>query len=76
MPNDLNEFLEEELSEAGEAGAEKQRPAFRVVQPERDLEGKTVYKEVGQLWKNTSKAGKDYYTMKIGNLRLLVFPNK
>ncbi len=80
MPNDLNEFLEEELggeqNEGAETGAGKQRPAFRVVQPERDRDGKTNYLEVGQLWKNVSKAGKEYYTLKIGNLRLLVFPNK
>ncbi|MBM3229149.1 DUF736 domain-containing protein [Candidatus Parvarchaeota archaeon] len=51
------------------------RPDFRVVQPEVDREGKVVFKNVGALWKNTSKAGRDFYTMKIGKLRLLVFPN-
>jgi len=51
------------------------RPDFRVVQPEVDKGGKVVYKDVGALWKNTSKAGNEFYTMKIGKLRLLVFPN-
>ncbi len=51
------------------------RPDFRVVQPEVDKEGKIVYKDVGAIWKNMSKAGNEFYTMKIGKLRLLVFKN-
>jgi len=52
------------------------RPDFRVVQPEVDKDGKVVYKDVGAIWKNMSKAGNEFYTMKIGKLRLLVFPNR
>ena len=52
------------------------RPDFRVVQVEADRTGKTVYSNVGGMWKNISKAGNEFYTLKIGNLKLLVFPNK
>lgn len=52
------------------------RPDFRVVQPDRDREGNSVYVNVGGMWKNVSKSGNEFYTLKIGNLKLLVFPNK
>ncbi len=52
------------------------RPDFRVVQPEADRDGKIVYKDVGAIWKNMSRAGNEFYTLKIGKLRLLVFPNR
>ncbi|MBS3068578.1 hypothetical protein J4450_07770 [Candidatus Micrarchaeota archaeon] len=52
------------------------RPDFRVVQVENDRTGKAVYTGVGGMWKNISKAGNEFYTLKIGNLKLLVFPNK
>lgn len=53
-----------------------QKPDFRIVQPEyvQSL-GKTVYKDVGAMWKNKSKAGNEFYTLKIGKLKLLVFVN-
>jgi len=59
------------------SGASRQ-PDFRVVQPEYDTrEGKTIFKDVGALWKNISqKTGKEFYTLKIGKMRLLVFPNQ
>lgn len=60
-----------------EAESKRQKPDFRVVQPEYDSSlGRTVYKDVGAMWKNTSKSGNEFYTMKIGKLKLLVFPNK
>jgi len=53
-----------------------ERPDFRVVQAEYDARvGKVVYKDVGAMWRNVSKAGNGFYTMKIGKLRLLVFQN-
>jgi len=53
-----------------------ERPDLRVVQVEYDSRlGKNVYKDVGAMWRNTSKAGNEFYTMKIGKLKLLVFPN-
>ena len=54
------------------------QPDFRVVQPEyNSIEGKTIFKDVGALWKNISKkTGREFYTMKIGKLKLLVFPNQ
>ena len=52
------------------------RPDFRVVQAEYSMKlGKTLYKDVGAMWRNTSKAGNEFYTMKIGKLKLLVFHN-
>ena len=51
------------------------RPDFRVVQTDRDKEGKSVYVNVGGMWKNVSKQGNEFYTLKIGQLKLLVFPN-
>lgn len=67
---------------AGENGpievGPKRQPEFRVVQPEFDTrENKTVFKDVGALWKNVSqKTGREFYTLKIGKMRLLVFPNQ
>jgi hypothetical protein len=51
------------------------RPDFRVVQTDRDKEGKAVYINVGGMWKNISKSGNEFYTLKIGQLKLLVFAN-
>ena len=69
------ERLDDEGGEARErtAGA---KPDFRIVQPEYvPALGKTVYKDVGAMWHNVSKGGNEFYTMKIGKLKLLVFPN-
>ncbi len=52
------------------------RPDFRVVQPDRDKDGNPVYMSVGGMWKNISKNGNEFYTLKIGQLKLLVFENK
>lgn len=51
------------------------RPDIRIVQVDTDREGKAMYKNVGGMWKNVSKAGNDFYTIKIGSLKLLAFPN-
>ena len=51
------------------------RPDLRVVQADRDKNGNVVYKNVGGMWKNVSKNGNEFYTLKIGELKLLVFPN-
>jgi len=67
------EMPEQEAASSVEKGP---KPDFRVVQTEYNLKaGKTLYKDVGAMWKNTSKAGNEFYTMKIGKLKLLVFPN-
>jgi len=64
----------------GEAGAgvkaKGERPDFRVVQAGSDIEGKATFANVGGMWRQTSKAGNEFYTMRIGKLKLLVFPNK
>jgi len=51
------------------------RPDFRIVQPDRDRNGNLVYINVGGMWKNISKNGNEFYTLRIGSLKLLVFPN-
>lgn len=64
-----------EESEAMASESTAARPDFRIVQTEIDKDGKTIYKNVGGMWKRTSKNGNVYYSMGIGRLRLLVFPN-
>jgi hypothetical protein len=59
----------------GNAGGSGNRPDFRVVQADRDKDGKSVYVNVGGMWKNVSRQGNEFYTLKIGQLKLLVFPN-
>ena len=67
-------FSGQDAAAAGKFVGEK--PDFRVVQTEYDNRlGKTIFKDVGAMWRGTSKTGSDYYTLKIGKLRLLVFPN-
>jgi uncharacterized protein (DUF736 family) len=52
------------------------RPDFRIVQTDRDKNGNVVYANVGGMWKNISKNGNEFYTLRIGQLKLLVFPNE
>ncbi len=58
-----------------QGGQNLNRPDFRIVQTEADREGRTVYKNVGGMWRNVSKNGNVFYTLMIGSLKLLVFPN-
>jgi hypothetical protein len=60
---------------SGMPGAGGNRPDLRVVQTDRDRNGNVVYKNVGGMWRNVSKNGNEFYTLKIGELKLLVFPN-
>lgn len=69
----------EEVVEKEEKQAPSQnpnRPDLRVVQVDVDREGKTIYKNVGGMWKNVSKNGNEFYTLLIGQMKLLVFPNQ
>lgn len=67
----------EGASQGGEAPPRtgSNRPDLRVVQADRDRDGNVVYTNVGGMWKNVSKAGNEFYTLRIGSLKLLVFPN-
>jgi len=68
----------QETPAAGGAGGPSQganRPDLRVVQTDRDKDGNVVYSNVGGMWKNVSKNGNTFYTLRIGQLKLLVFPN-
>ncbi len=56
-------------------GSGANRPDLRVVQTDRDKDGNVVYSNVGGMWKNVSKNGNVFYTLRIGQLKLLVFPN-
>ena len=72
----MDEFLAvDETANESKAG-NKVRPDIRVVQPEVDREGKPIFKSVGGMWRGTSKAGNEFYTLRIGSLKLLAFPNK
>jgi hypothetical protein len=51
------------------------RPDLRVVQADKDKDGKPLYVNVGGMWKNISRNGKEFYVLKIGQLKLLVFHN-
>ena len=64
---------EEKGGEATTAGPN--RPDFRVVQADRDKNGNVMYNNVGGMWKNVSKNGNEFYTLRIGQLKLLVFHN-
>jgi hypothetical protein len=62
--------------EMGELRWKGERPDFRVVQTEYNSKlGKTLFKDVGAMWRGVSKSGNEFYTLKIGKLRLLVFHN-
>jgi uncharacterized protein (DUF736 family) len=67
---ELEKAVEENKSSKGK------RPDFRIVQPGTDMEGKSIFTNVGAMWKNVSRNGNVFYTLKIGDLKLLVFPNK
>ncbi|MBS3068924.1 hypothetical protein J4441_01010 [Candidatus Micrarchaeota archaeon] len=72
MPVEKEEGHEEEKEERVKGA----KPDFRVLQPQVDKEGKQCLADVGALWKNVSKSGNEFYTLKIGKLRLLVFENR
>ncbi|MCD6227712.1 DUF736 family protein [Candidatus Micrarchaeota archaeon] len=75
--NGLSESYEELEKAVEENKATKgNRPDFRIVQPSIDLDGKQKLVSVGAMWRNVSKNGNVFYTLKIGDLKLLVFPNK
>jgi hypothetical protein len=69
--------VDKESSSSGTSNSEtsSNRPDMRVVQADRDKDGNVVYSNVGGMWKNVSKNGNVFYTLKIGQLKLLVFPN-
>jgi hypothetical protein len=66
---------EEKKATASDTPRGTNRPDISIVQPEVDKDGKTKYINVGGMWKNTSKNGREFYTIRIGNLKLLAFPN-
>ncbi len=75
--DDLSEFEELDSNTGGKESKDApRRPDMRVVQPTVDQDGKTVYRNVGGMWKTISKNGNEFYVLRIGELRLLVFPNK
>ena len=67
---------QDESSASGQMAEKGPRPDWRVVQTEYNSKlGETLFKDVGAMWKGTSKTGSEFYTLKIGKLRLLVFRN-
>lgn len=75
MPEEEFEESVGEQESPQEAQGAGKRPDLRVVQPITDRDGKTIFKGVGAMWKSVSKNGNEFYTLKIGELKLLVFPN-
>jgi hypothetical protein len=68
-------FEEIEGGEKQQSAGGSNRPDMRVVQADRDRDGNVVYSNVGGMWRNVSKNGNEFYTLRIGQLKLLVFPN-
>ena len=81
---ELEEFEEVERIGVGpqpqDSGSQEQkkgnRPDYRILQPDTDPSGKSILRSVGAMWKSTTKDGREFYVLKIGELRLLVFPNR
>lgn len=69
------QFEEVKGNETQEFQGGGKRPDLRVVQPITDKDGKQIFKSVGAMWKSVSKNGNEFYTLRIGELKLLVFPN-
>ncbi|VVC04338.1 Uncharacterised protein [Candidatus Bilamarchaeum dharawalense] len=76
LDDDGFEEIESKPESSGQQSGGGNRPDFRIVQTDRDKDGNVVYSNIGGMWKNISKNGKTFYTMRIGQLKLLVFPNE
>jgi hypothetical protein len=77
MEQDIESSPIEEVNESSLEEQPSKQPEFRILQQEyNQKEGKSTLKEVGVAWKNISQNGKEFYTIKIGNLRLLMFKNE
>jgi len=77
MEEDIESSPIEEVNESSLEEQPSKQPEFRILQQEyNQKEGKSTLKEVGVAWKNISQNGKEFYTVKIGNLRLLMFKNE
>ncbi|MFH2106327.1 MAG: DUF736 family protein [Candidatus Micrarchaeota archaeon] len=76
VEDEFVEIQDKEKENKPEPKTTPNRPDFRIVQTEVDRDGKTIFKNVGGMWKNTSKNGNEFYTLMIGQLKLLVFPNQ
>lgn len=51
------------------------RPDLRIVQVDKDTNGETRFTNVGGAWKTVTKNGNEMYNVRIGNLRLQMYPN-
>ncbi len=71
----FEEVNSEEKPKTSAPSEGQNRPDIRIVQAETSKDGKTIYKNVGGMWKNVSKNGNTFYTIMIGSLKLLAFPN-
>ena len=67
---------EHKESSAQPQGTQRGAPAdYRIVQPDTDRDGKKILTGVGSIWVNKSKTGNEYFSIRIGKLRLLAFKN-
>jgi len=76
MIEEENKDKKQQKKEQKEEKEQKQQPDFRVVQADRDKNGGIRYTDVGYMYKYKSKNNNEYYEMKIGHLKLLVFKNE
>lgn len=55
--------------------AASRSPDYRIVQGDVDKDGKKILRNVGGIWIRRSRAGQEFFSISIGNLRLLAFKN-
>lgn len=71
-PGQQRQQQNQEGAEEREPG---QRPDYRLMQSDKDKDGKSVLISVGGMWKATSEKGEEYFNVRIGRLKLLAFKN-
>ncbi|MCX8166712.1 MAG: hypothetical protein N3E37_02570 [Candidatus Micrarchaeota archaeon] len=76
MVDDDNIVEELELEEEKPKEEKSNRPDLVILQPDISKEGKKILKRVGGMWIRKTKDGKEFYSILIGNLRLLAFKNE
>lgn len=74
--NEDNIIEELELEEEKPKDEKGNKPDLVILQPDVTKDGKKILKRVGGMWLRKTKEGKEFYSILIGNLRLLAFKNE
>lgn len=74
--NEDNIIEELELEEEKPKDEKGNKPDLVILQPDVAKDGKKILKRVGGMWLRKTKEGKEFYSILIGNLRLLAFKNE